>query len=141
MSVKSSLLKKHEGREDLVHEQHLKKQEEVHENHKEIISKTLEKNQEIIDERIKSLINNIGDDFRKSMSLLNSNRKSHEKKMKDKLIDNEDHRLTIRSNFTDRHKQRYNSLSQCSCKKINNIEEGLVKSIAVKEELKHSLFG
>jgi hypothetical protein len=94
-----------------------------------------------MDNKIKNFINSIGDDFRKSQIVLNSNKKSQEKKLKDKLIDNEDHRRTIRSNFTERYKQRYNSLSQCSCKKINNIEEGLVKSITVKEELKHSLFG
>ena len=88
MSVKSGLIKKHQGREDLVYGHHLKKQEEVHEIHKEIISKTLEKNQEIVDQRVKSFINSIGDDFRKSLTVLNSHRKDHQKKLKDKLIDN-----------------------------------------------------
>lgn len=42
--VKSGLLKRHEGREKLVHEIHEKKKEEVHEAHKEKIQITLSKN-------------------------------------------------------------------------------------------------
>ncbi len=40
-----------------------------------------------MDNKVKNFINSIGDDFRKSQIVLNSNKKSQEIFLKDKLID------------------------------------------------------
>jgi hypothetical protein len=89
----------------------------------------LQKNNEILDSKIKSIIHNIGEDFRKSGEVLKSQSKAHAKKIKDRKIDDYEHRMTVRSNFLDRAKQRSASLSECACKRINNIEESALSPL------------
>jgi hypothetical protein len=139
LKVKEKLLQRHEGREDLVHNVHQCKKEELHAPQRQQFSQVLQKGGEILDARITSLVNSIGEDFRKSGEVLKGKEKAAVKRLKDKRIDEEDHRLTVRGNFFDRAKQRSSSLSECACKRINNVEERV--SPELKETARHLHLG
>lgn len=93
-----------------------------------------------MDARTAALIDSIGEDFRKSGEALRGQARAQAKRLKDRRIDEEDHRLTVRSNLLDRTKQRSASLSQCACKRINNVEEAAL-SASLKETARHLHLG
>jgi hypothetical protein len=138
LQTKAELLNRLEGREEKVHGLHERKREEVHEEHKEKIGRVLQKSNEIIDSKITALINSIGEDFRKSSEAVTGQLKAQQKRLKDRRIDEEDRRSTVKSNLMDRIRQRSSSLSECNCRRINNVEEAL--SPALKEQTRHTHF-
>lgn len=123
------MLKRHAGREHNVHRQFSEKKDVVHVAHNEQIEANLERHRNILSAREAKFINDIGSHFSASEEVLAKKKKQLETKLKGKLIDEETKKHTVKSNFTERNKIRSASLASCNCKKINNVEEGITKSI------------
>ena len=63
---------------------------------------------------------------------MKKNKKHLEKKIKDKQYDQLVKRETLRSNFIERARGKSAAMADCKCKRINNVEEGLTKSVMLQ---------